>query len=119
MKEISFSNQDYVDFVKNINFREGDFIYLDPPYLISNSEYNKNWTLSDEQNLYDLIDYLNENGVFFGLSNLLKNKGCSNYLLKERMTKYKIYEIKSNYISRFDNSVKKDSKEVYITNYEK
>lgn len=119
MKEISFSNQDYVDFVKNINFREGDFIYLDPPYLISNSEYNKNWTLSDEQNLYDLIDYLNENGVFFGLSNLLKHKGCSNYLLKERMTKYKIYEIKSNYISRFDNSVKKDSKEVYITNYEK
>lgn len=119
MKEISFSNQDYVDFVKNINFQEGDFIYLDPPYLISNSEYNKNWTLSDEQNLYDLIEYLDEKGVFFGLSNLLEHKGCSNDLLKERMAKYKICEIKSNYISRFDNSVKKDSKEVYITNYEK
>lgn len=119
MKKILFSNRDYVDFVKNINFREGDFIYLDPPYLISNSEYNKNWTLSDEQNLYNLIDYLDENGVLFGLSNLLEHKGRSNNLLKERMAKYKIFEIKSNYISRFDNSVKRNSKEVYITNYEK
>ena len=118
-KEISFSNQDYVDFVKSINFRKGDFIYLDPPYLISNSEYNKKWTLNDEQNLYDLIEHLDEKGVFFGLSNLLEHKGCSNDLLKKRMAKYKTYDIKSNYISRFDNSIKKDSKEVYITNYEK
>ncbi|PHL17233.1 DNA adenine methylase, partial [Enterococcus faecium] len=31
--------------------------------------------------------------------------------------KYNEYDIKSNYISRFDNTIKKDSKEIYITNY--
>ena len=39
--------------------------------------------------------------------------------LKEWMSKYTVYDIKSNYISRFDNSIKLDSREVYITNYEK
>ncbi|CBW53819.1 Adenine specific DNA methyltransferase [Mycoplasma mycoides subsp. capri LC str. 95010] len=118
-KKIEFSNNDYIDFIKKIDFKEGDFIYLDPPYLISNSEYNKNWTMIDEQNLYDLIDNLDRKKVYFGLSNMLTHKGRKNHLLEKRMKKYYIYEIKSNYISRFNNKIKEDSKEVYITNYEK
>lgn len=118
-KKIQYSNKDYIDFVKEIKFNKGDFIYLDPPYFISNSEYNKNWSSEDELNLYDLIDFLNGKKVYFGLSNMVVHKGNVNILLEERMRKYHIYGIKSNYISRFDNTIKKDSKEVYITNYEK
>ena len=117
-KEIEYSNNDYINFVKEIKFNEKDFMYLDPPYLISNSEYNKNWSIEDELNLYDLIDQLDKKNVYFGLSNLIEHKGNKNHFLEERMRKYNVYEIKSNYISRFDNTIK-DSKEVYITNYEK
>ena len=117
-KEIEYSTKDYIDFIKEINFKEGDFIYLDPPYLISNSEYNKNWTSEDEERLYDLLDFLDEKNVYFGLSNMTNHKGNTNEILKERMKKYIVYEIESNYISRFDNTIKKNSKEVYVTNYE-
>ncbi len=41
-KKISFYNYDYKDFMKNINISPDDsFIFFDPPYLISSSEYNK------------------------------------------------------------------------------
>lgn len=118
-RKIVYSIEDYLDFIEKINFKKRDFIYFDPPYLISNSEYNKNWDEICEKRLYDLIDKLNDKGVVFGLSNMIDHKGNSNIILKEWMKKYKIYDIKSNYISRFDNTIKKDSKEVYITNYEK
>ena len=117
-KKIEFSNLDYIDFDKNLKFEKGDFIYLDPPYLISNSEYTKNWQIEDEEKLYNLIDYLDEIGVHFGLSNMLEHKGNINYILEERMIKYKVYDIQSNYISCFDNTIKTNSKEVYLTNYE-
>lgn len=117
-KKIEFSNLDYIDFVKNLKFEKGDFIYLDPPYLISNSEYTKNWQIEDEEKLYNLIDYLDEIGVHFGLSNMLEHKRNINYILEERMIKYKVYDIQSNYISCFDNTIKTNSKEVYLTNYE-
>lgn len=118
-KKIEYSTKDYVDFIKETNFKERDFIYLDPPYLISNSEYNKNWTSEDEVRLYDLLDFLNEKNVYFGLSNMTDHKGNSNEILKKRMKKYIVHEIESNYISRFDNTVKKNSREVYVTNYRK
>ena len=35
------------------------------------------------------------------------HKGNSNEILKKRMKKYIVHEIESNYISRFDNTVKK------------
>ena len=40
-KNPHWSNTDYKDFLSNINITESDFIYLDPPYLITSSEYNK------------------------------------------------------------------------------
>lgn len=118
-KRIIYFSLDYVEFIKNIKFQKGDFIYLDPPYLISNSEYNKNWNEEDEIVLYNLIDDLNSKGVKFGLSNVTEHKGVSNDILKNWMKKYHVFDINSNYISRFDNSIKAGTKEVYITNYEK
>ena len=64
-------------------------------------------------------DFLNEKNVYFGLSNMTDHKGNSNEILKKRMKKYIVHEIESNYISRFDNTVKKNSREVYVTNYGK
>lgn len=118
-KSIKLSSKDYIEFIEKIDFKNDDFIYLDPPYLISKSEYNKNWTEKDEISLYSLLDELNCKGVKFGLSNVTDHKEFSNNILKEWMKKYYVYNIKSNYISRFDNTIKENTREVYVTNYEK
>ena len=41
-----------------MDLKEKDYVLLDPPYLISQSEYNKLWQEEDEIRLYNLLDYL-------------------------------------------------------------
>ena len=48
---------------------------------------------------------------------MAQHKGKTNELLINWSSNYNTFNIKSNYISRFDNTIKKDSKELYITNY--
>jgi len=118
-KKIHFYNQDFRDFLQDIESRldsKNTFIYLDPPYLISGSEYNKDWSESTEKELYQILKKLDSLDITWGLSNLLKHKGRENTFLKDFMQDYQVYEIQSNYISFNDNSIKKDSKEVYVTN---
>lgn len=108
---------DFEGFVENQNPAENDFFYFDPPYLITFSEYNKLWNETEEKRLYDLLDRLTKKGVKWGLSNMVSHKGKTNELLIEWSKQYTDYAIKSNYISRFDNTIKADSKEIYVANY--
>ena len=115
---IYFANQDYKEFIKSVPLAiKTTYVYCDPPYLISGSEYNKLWKEIDEMELYKMLDSLNERGVYFGVTNLMSHKGKINNILLEWSKKYNIYNIKSNYISFNDNTIKNDSKEVFITNY--
>ncbi len=90
---------------------------LTPPYLISNSEYNKLWDSNNEIALYGALDSLDKKGVLFGITNLIYHKGETNSILKEWAKKYYIFNIKSNYISYNDNTIKEDSQEIFVTNY--
>ena len=92
---------------------------MDPPYLISQSEYNKLWTEENEIELYKLLDELHEKGIHFGITNLVYHKGKKNDIFDKWSEKYKTYEINSNYISFNDNTIKAGSKEVFVTNYDK
>lgn len=115
--EIEYSSGlDFEEFLNSKDIHKNDFVFLDPPYLITNSNYNKDWTIENEKRLYDVIDELTSNKVNWGLTNLISHKGRKNDLLIEWSKKYNIYNLDSNYISRFDNSIKVDSKEVYVTN---
>lgn len=116
LNTISFSCYDFEEFIKGIRIKQNDFVYVDPPYLISSSEYNKYWTEKEEERLLKLLDQLNKKGIKFALSNVLSHKGKTNDILISWSQKYKIYDIKSNYISYHDNTIK-DSKEVLITNF--
>lgn len=116
-RKITFMNCDFEVFIKNISFKDNSFVYLDPPYYISQSEYNKLWQEEDEIRLYNLLDYLNEMGVKFGITNLLSHKGKINPYFRVFSKKYKSKIIKSNYISYNDNSIKNDSVELYVYNY--
>ena len=116
-KNITFSNLDFEDFINQISIQKDDFVYLDPPYLISKSEYNKLWGTDEEIRLLKLLDALNDKGVKFALSNITKHKGLENTILIEWMKKYKKISIQSNYISYHDNTIKNSTEEVLIINY--
>lgn len=117
--EIVFENTDYQKFLNKIEFKEKDYVFLDPPYLISMSEYNKLWNDKKEIELCNFLDKLDEKGVRFGITNLIHHKGKENETFNRWSKKYKVYNIESNYISFNDNTIKKDSKEVFVTNYGK
>lgn len=110
------SGMDFELYVRNQNLKENDFLYFDPPYLITFSDYNKLWNEQEEERLYKLLDDLDSNGIKWGLSNMVKHKGKKNEKLLNWAQKYNEYGIDSNYISRFDNTIKTNSKEIYVTN---
>lgn len=114
---VEYSCEDFETFVNDISFNKGDFLYFDPPYLITLSEYNKFWNHETDLRLFRLLDALSKRDINWGLSNVLSHKGRKNEMLREWAGRYDVYPIKSNYISKFDNTIKEDTKEVYITNY--
>lgn len=114
--EIHLSNNDFESFVNSVAPEKNDFVYLDPPYLITFSEYNKLWTEHDEERLLSFLDYLNSQGIRFALSNVIWHKNRYNAICNAWAQKYDIVRIKSNYISYHDNTDKK-SYEVLIKNY--
>ena len=115
-RNIKLSVSDFRVFLDNINLSPDDYIYCDPPYLISMSEYNKLWNETMEKELYNRLDKLNDNGVHFGITNLITHKGRTNNIFEKWLKKYKVEKISSNYISFNDNTIKNDSIEVYVHN---
>lgn len=115
-KKISLSSKDFRSYFVGRKYRKNDFVYLDPPYLITASEYNKRWDQKSEIDLLKTIDDLDKKGVKFALSNVTHYNGSKNDVLIDWMKKYKTHKIESNYIS-YHNNGKKQIKEVLITNY--
>jgi len=115
-KEIKIENLDFKPFIKKNGFKKNDFMYLDPPYLITFSEYNKIWNEEKEIELLTLLDELNERSIKFAISNVTTYKGRKNHIFMNWMNKYNSTKIKSNYISYHDNS-NKDFEEILVFNY--
>jgi len=115
-RKIKFITKDFRKFFEKNKYEKNDFVYLDPPYLITSSEYNKLWSEKEELALLSLVNELDKKGVKFALSNVTHYNGSKNDLLIKWMKKYKVHNIKSNYIS-YHNNTKKKIKEVLITNY--
>lgn len=112
------------------NFSVNDFVYCDPPYLITTGTYNdgkrgfKGWTEKEEKELLRLLDNLDSNNIKFALSNVLEHKGKSNDILKNWIAKnpnYTINYIDYNYSNSNYQTIIRDknaSVEVLITNYQ-
>ncbi len=115
--EIELFNMDYISFLEKIKFGKNSYVFLDPPYLISMSEYNKLWNDKKEDELCEYLDSLNDRGIKFGITNLITHKGKVNKRFLDWSKKYCAYDVKSNYISFNDNTIKADSQEVFVTNY--
>ena len=123
-KNIIFYNCDFTKF--NFEMLEkGDVVYCDPPYLITTGSYNdgrrgfKDWTETEEKQLLELLDYLNNNSILFALSNVFYHKGESNKLLIEWSKKYNIQYIDKNYANCSYHLKDRNTKtvEVLVTNF--
>ena len=114
--KIQWRNQDFNQFFAGIRYKEGDFIYLDPPYLITFSEYNKYWNEETEQQLLNILTRLDNAGVRFAISNVTHYKGKVNEQFLHWTENYHVHPVKSNYISYHDNTIKSFN-EVLVTNY--
>ncbi len=116
IKNPRWYNLDFEDFINQVTLTPDDLVYLDPPYLITFSEYNKYWNEETEIRLLNLLNNLNNNHIRFAISNVTHYKGKINQIFLDWSQQYHSHPIKSNYISYHDNS-NKVFKEVLVTNY--
>lgn len=118
---IQFTNKDFKELQLN-DLNSQDFIYCDPPYLVTCASYNEQdgWNEYHEKDLLKLLDEANEKGIRFALSNVLENKGKSNDILKEWCKKYNTYHLNNTYANCNYHAKDKSTSgtdEVLITNY--
>lgn len=102
---------------------QNDFVYIDPPYLITCATYNENgaWLDKDELDLLEFLDILDSKKIKFALSNVLTSKGKTNEILKSWLKNrtYKTHHLHYKYSNSNYQIKNKDltSDEVLITNY--
>lgn len=122
---IEYVNNDFRSFDISL-LGENDFVYCDPPYLISNAVYNEKNKLGngygeqEETELLNLLDRLNSMGVKFALSNVLYHKGLDNTILIEWSKKYNVHYLDKNYSTCNYQLKERDNTktvEVLVTNY--
>ena len=126
IENIRFSALDFCDFDYDV-LKPGDFIYADPPYLLTCGSYNdgkrgfKGWTEKDDNNLLQLLTRLSDRGVNFALSNVIEHKGLTNDMIIDWAVGngYIIHGINFNYdnCNYHTNNRENITKEVLITNY--
>lgn len=124
--DIHFTALDFSDFDYSV-LKSGDFIYADPPYLLTCGSYNdgkrgfKGWSEKDDMELMRILTELSDSGISFALSNVIEHKGETNDLLLNWAADndYNIHGINFNYNNCNYHTRNKNNttKEVLITNY--
>ena len=119
-KDIVFLNKDFRQ-LKVDKLGNDDFVYCDPPYLITCATYNEKdgWNQECEEDLLKLLDELDTKKIKFALSNVLYSKGKTNDLLIEWSKKYTVHHLDYTYQNCNYHTKDKTNKsdEVLITNY--
>ncbi len=128
-EDISFSSSCFMDYDYSF-LKDNDFVYCDPPYLITTGSYNdgkrgfKGWGIKEEKALLSILDNLNDRKIKFALSNVLIHKGKKNEILNDwiNQNNYNINNINFNYANSNYQTLNRDkasTQEVLITNYKK
>ena len=100
-----------------------DFVYADPPYLVTTAAYNENggWTEKDEHDLLALLDRLHRQGCKFALSNVTESNGRRNEILLkwiEGNRNYRVIEIDRDYSNaNYHRRKTKRSREILVLNH--
>ncbi len=118
---IVFKCSDYNDFI--LDEKINNFVYADPPYLITTATYNESdgWNDIKEKNLLDYLNSLNNKGVKFALSNVIEHKNKKNEILEKWINDngYIMHGLNFSYNNSSYQSKSKDTvtKEILVTNY--
>ena len=126
-KDVEFYSMNF-DVLDLSRLGVGDFVYADPPYLITTGTYNDGkrgftgWNEDEERKLLNVLDSLSQRGVGFALSNVIEHKGKSNDILKKWINenKYFINYLEKDYANCNYQTLNRDkdgSVEVLVTNY--
>lgn len=109
------------------DLNEGDFVYIDPPYLITSGSYNDgnrgfvNWNEEQENILISLLENLTQRNIKWALSNVLIHKGKSNDILSEFISsnpELNVHYLNCTYKNCSHNTTG-ESVEILLTNYKK
>lgn len=126
-KNIELYNLDFRDFFQAYlnqysNILDNSLWFIDPPYLISDSQYNRthgnSWTEQDEQELYLMCDTIDKLGGKFILTNQLRKGDVYNELLHTFSKKY--HTINTNvdfHNSNYQRKNKGHDIEILVKNY--
>ena len=121
--ECSFISRDFRYFSSQ-RLTPQDFVYADPPYLITCATYNEQggWTEDLEHALYQYLDELNAYNIRFALSNVLTSKGKTNNILQDWLNnnpQYICHHLNYDYSNSSYQTTDRTagSDEVLITNY--
>lgn len=98
-------------------FTDNDFVYCDPPYLMSVAQYNERggWIKNHERKLLHFLDGLNKRKIKFALSNNLR---YNNIMLEKWMRRYNVHYLKADYSNcNYQKKDRGNDSEVLITNY--
>ncbi|MEB7465721.1 DNA adenine methylase [Mammaliicoccus sciuri] len=127
LNEINPTFTDYLFEDLNLsNLKTNDFVYLDPPYLITKASYNDgnrgftNWDEGQELKMYELLNQLTSKSIRWAMSNVLENKDKKHTLLENFIESegVEVHILNYNYNNSSYNSKSMGSKEVLITNYD-
>lgn len=106
----SFTEERFNEIIK-----QADFIYMDPPYLITNAVYNSCWNSKLEHALLDFIDELISKKIDFALSNVIEKVGKTNeplsYWCHKNNEKIEVHHIEYHYRSASYNKTSRNAKE--------
>lgn len=96
------------------------YFYADPPYLVTKAFYNDGWGEDEENDLYDLLDRVDEAGYGFGLSNVRHSQGRVNTILNKWAQKHKAFDLNFHYgnasASRKTRGKEEKNGEVFVAN---
>lgn len=120
-QDIQFYCSDYTAMYKHINNNHA-FIYLDPPYMLTNSSYNdgkrgfKGWSVLQENELFNFLDKLSLEGNRFMLSYVIEHKDKINQNLLAWIKDNNYHIIELGNILGISGSRRK---EILVVNYER
>ena len=103
-------SMDFEDFLEDMCIKEGDFIFLDPPYISSFSAYANNVFLIEDH--IRLADFCKQTKANFML--VIKNTDFIYELYKD----FNIMTFDKKYIVSFQNRNDKEAEHLLITNYD-
>lgn len=112
LNETEFHTQDFYDFVNEIVLQKNDFMFLDPPYDTTFSEYDQN--KFDKADQKRLSDYLINNCPCKFMLIIKKTPYIESLYLNKGLN---IKETDKNYFVSFKNRNKKNVTHLIITNY--